>query len=148
MAERETKKTMKKGRTSQPINNMGVVVRTAANPQAFAATFRTQLRALDPALPVASTKTMADMVRDTWSDRTFLTALIGGFAAVVVVSTIVGVFSLMTYAVSRRQREVAIHMAVGARPSEVIRLVMGDAARLIVVGLVAWPHDSNAAPTM
>jgi predicted permease len=121
---------------SRPINSMGIVVRTADDPQAFAATFRTQLRLLDPALPVASTKTMVDMVRDTWSDRTFLTAVIGGFAAVVVVSTIVGVFSLMTYAVSRRKREVAIHMAVGARPGEVIRLVMGDAARFIVVGLV------------
>jgi len=121
---------------SRPINSMGIVVRTADNPQAFAGTFRTQLRTLDPALPVASTKTMVDMVRDSWSDRTFLAALIGGFAAVVVVSTIVGVFSLMTYAVSRREREVAIHMAVGARPGEVIRLVMGDAVQLIVVGLV------------
>jgi putative ABC transport system permease protein len=121
---------------SWPINNMGIVVRTAGNPQAFAAAFRTQLRALDAALPVASTKTMVDMVSDTWSDRTFLAALIAGFAAVVVVSTIMGVFSVMTYAVSRRQRELAIHMAVGARPGEVIRLVMGDAVRLIAVGLV------------
>jgi hypothetical protein len=61
---------------SRPFSSMGVVVRTAGNPMAFATAFRKQLWALDPALPVAATSSMEQMVRDTWNDRTLLTILI------------------------------------------------------------------------
>jgi hypothetical protein len=135
---------------SRPIAGMGIVVRTAGNPLAFAPAFRKQLWALDPALPVASTKAMADMVRDTWNDRTFLTLLIVCFAIVVVVSTVVGVFSLTTYAVSRQARDIAIHMAVGATSGDVIRLVMEQVARTVAAGVMvgllgAWMFGQGLA---
>jgi predicted permease len=138
---------------SRPVGGMGVVVRTDGDPLAFAPAFRKQLWTLDPALPVASTKAMTDMVRDTWNDRTFLTIIIVGFAVVVVVATIAGVFSLMTYSVSRQVREIAIHMAVGAQFGDVIRLVMREAARTVGVGVVlglvgAWMFGRGLASLM
>jgi predicted permease len=120
---------------SRPIGQMGVAVRTEGSPMAFAPAFRKQLWALDPALPVASTESMEKMVRDTWNDRSFLTILIVCFTVVVVALTIVGVFSVVTYSVSRQVRVIAIHMAVGAQRRDVLRLVIGQSARTIVAGV-------------
>jgi putative ABC transport system permease protein len=120
----------------RPLSTMGVVVRTAGNPLAFAPTFRKQLWALDPSLPVASTETMEALVRETWNDRTFLTILIVSFTVVVVVLTVVGVFSVVTYSVSRQVRMIAIHMAVGAQSRDVVRLVMKQSARTVSAGVI------------
>ncbi len=111
---------------SRPFAGMGVVVRTAGDPMAFVPAFRKQLWALDPALPLASAESMEGMVRDTWNDRTFLTILFVCFTVVVVALTTVGVFSVVTYSVSRQMREIAIHLAVGAQKGDVIRLVLGQ----------------------
>ena len=128
---------------SRPFGAMGVVVRTDGDPTAFAPTFRKQLWTLDSTLPVASTESMDDMLRDTWSDRLFLTTLIVAFTFVVVVLTVVGVFSVVTYSVSRQTRVIAIHMALGAQAADAVRLVMRQSARTVAVGtalglLGAW----------
>ena len=120
---------------SRPFGGMGIVVRTMGDPMAFAPAFRKELWTLDPALPVASTASMESMVRDTWSDRAFLAILIVCFTFVVVALTIVGVFSVVTYAVSRQAREIAIHMAVGAQSGDVVRLVMEQSARPVMAGV-------------
>ncbi len=120
----------------QPFSAMGVVVRTTGDPLAFAPTFRKQLWSLDPELPVASVNSMDDMVKDTWSDRTFLTILMVFFALVAVALTIIGVFSVVSFSVSRQVREIGIRMAMGARSDDVVRLVMGQSARAVAAGVV------------
>src|SRR5262249_47225412 len=85
--------------TSMPFSGMGVVVRTAGDPLAFAASFRKQLWALDPELPLTSVDSMENMVASTWSDRTFLTILMVVFAVVAVALTVLGVFSVASFSV-------------------------------------------------
>ncbi len=120
---------------ARPFPGMGVVVRTSGDPMAFVPVLRTQLWALDPALPIASTDSMDALLSDTWNDRSFLTILMVGFAVVVVVLTVVGVFSVVTFSVSRQVREIAIHMAIGAQSGDVIRLVMAQSARTVAAGV-------------
>jgi putative ABC transport system permease protein len=138
---------------TRPFPSMGVAVRTAGDPAAFGPTFSKQLWALDPQLPIAALDTMSNMVRATWSDRRFLAVLIGSFAAVVVVLTLVGVFSVVTFSVSRQVREIGIRMALGAGSDQVVGLVMRQSARTIVVGLalgltVAWMLSRGLAGLM
>jgi putative ABC transport system permease protein len=137
----------------RPFPGMGVVVRTAGDPMTFVPAFHKLLWALDPALPVAATESMEGLVRDTWNDRTFLTILIVCLTVVVVALTIVGVFSVVTYSVSRQVREIAIHMAVGAQKGDVIRLVMGQSARTVAAGVAfglvgAWMLGRGLASLM
>lgn len=138
---------------TRPFPSMGVVVRTSGDPAAFAPTFSRQLWALDPQLPIASLESMTDMVKATWSDRRFLAVLIGSFAVVVVALTLVGVFSVVTFSVSRQVREIGIRMALGARSEDVIGMVMRQAARTMVVGLalgllLAWMLSRGLAGLM
>ncbi len=121
---------------SRPFWGMGIVVRTAGNPNAFAPTFYKELRAIDPNLPTASAESMEETVRSTWNDRRVLTILMVCFSGVVVALTIIGVFSVVRFSVSRQVREIAIHMAVGAERDDVVRLVMKQSARPVVAGLV------------
>jgi putative ABC transport system permease protein len=121
----------------RPIGQMGLVVRTGGTPAAFAPEFRKHLWALDPALPVASTESMDDLVRDTWNDRSFLTMLLVCFTVVVVVLTIVGIFSVVTYSVSQQVKVFAIHMALGAQRADVLRLVLAQSARTLVAGVAS-----------
>jgi putative ABC transport system permease protein len=122
---------------SRPFYGMGIVVQTTGDPTAFASVFRKELWALDPELPVASADAMEDVVTATWNDRRVLTILMLGFSAVVVLLTIVGVFSVVRFSVSRQVREIAIHMAVGAQGGDVVRLVMGQSTWPVVAGVAA-----------
>jgi putative ABC transport system permease protein len=120
---------------SAPFAGMGVVVRTTGDPRAFAQELRKQLWALDPELPVSSIEPMDQMVKETWSDRTFLTVLMVLFAFVAVALTVLGVFSVVTFSVSRQVREIGIRMALGARRDDVVRLVMGQSTQAIMAGV-------------
>lgn len=132
---REPKPEMYLPFAARPFAGMGVVMRTSADPLAFAPTFRKQLWALDPDLPIASVETMEKMVRNTWSDRNFIGTLLVAFTVVVLVLTALGVFSVVTFSVSRQVRELGIHMALGAAGDEVVRLVMRQSARTVLAGL-------------
>jgi ABC-type antimicrobial peptide transport system permease subunit len=114
---------------------MGIAVRTTGDPLAFAPELRKQLWALDPELPIASLDSMDHIVKATWSDRTVITILMVFFTGVVVVLTSVGVFSVVTFSVSRQVREIGIRMALGAQSNDVVRLVMGQSARTVVAGV-------------
>lgn len=121
---------------SRPFPALGVVVRVQGNPLDFAPEFRKQLWALDPELPITSLDSMENMVKATWSDRSFMTVLLGLFTFVVVALTLVGVFSVVTFTISRQVREIGIRMALGARGEDVVRMVMGQSARAVVAGVV------------
>lgn len=120
---------------AMPFGGMGVVVRTVGDPRTFAPEFRRQLWAVDPELPVSTLETMDNMVKDTWSDRNFLAALMVAFAVMAVALTALGVFSVVSFSVTRQVREIGIRMAMGARRDDVVRLMMGQSTRAAVAGL-------------
>ncbi|HJU64558.1 MAG TPA: ABC transporter permease [Gemmatimonadaceae bacterium] len=114
-----------------------IVVRTAGDPLALAPSIRAQVRALDPNLPVAEMQPLHDLISASMARPRFYTSLLTLFAAVALILAATGIFGVLSYAVAQRSREIGIRMALGAPAGRVVRMVVGQAMLMAVIGLVA-----------
>jgi putative ABC transport system permease protein len=96
--------------------------------------FRQALKDVDPLVPVAGADRMEQLVGSALSLPRLYALLIGIFAAAALLLAVLGVYGVMAYAVAQRQREIGIRLALGAAPSGIRRLVLGQGARLALVG--------------
>ena len=123
------------------IRSVKIVVRATGDPVALAPAIRTEIRALDPDLAIADITPLTQLVVRSMARPRFYTSLLSLFAAVALVLAATGVFGVMSYAVAQRAREISIRMALGALPSDVLRMIVGRALGLsaagVVVGLAA-----------
>lgn len=112
------------------------IVRTASDPAAFRGTFLEHLRAVDPDAAVSNPGAMRQLIDDSLGPRRFNLALFGAFAATAVLLAVVGLYSLVSYAVSQRTQEIGLRMAVGASQGDVQRMILRQASVLGLLGIV------------
>ena len=114
-----------------------LVVRTAGDPRTVMAAVQRELRAVNPTAAVENMKTLEQIRGDSLASRTFAMQLLGGFAVVGSLLTLVGIYGVLSLSVASRRRELAIRSAVGAQQSDIRRLIFGEGFRLIAGGVVA-----------
>ena len=119
------------------LNRMAFVIRTTGDPSAVIHDVEAQVYAVDRNQPVFDIRTMDERLQRALSPQRFQLLLIGIFAAIALVLAGAGVYGVMSYLVAGRTREIGIRMAMGARPEQVLSLVMREGIALAVVSVAA-----------
>jgi ABC-type antimicrobial peptide transport system permease subunit len=111
------------------------VARTSAPPAQIARSIRSTVRTFDSRLAVLNLQPVAELVGESTNERRFNAMLLGLFAALALALAATGVYGVLQYSVVQRTREIGIRIAVGARTANIIRLIVGHAVGLAVVGI-------------
>jgi len=118
-----------------PQASTGLVVRTSGDPLALAAAVRSQALALDSEQPPYDLRSLEQLISDDLSGVEYSAQTMIGFGILALVLAAAGIFAVMAYSVLERTHEIGVRMALGARRADVLRLVIGNAAKLAAVGL-------------
>jgi putative ABC transport system permease protein len=124
----------------QPRPSLTLVLRTAGDPATAAAALRREVAAMDPRLAVGDVRTLADVVSESVATPRLNVLLLGVFAAIGIVLAAIGLYGVISYSVASRRQEIGIRMALGARPLDVVGMVvrqgMGMTGGGLLLGLV------------
>jgi putative ABC transport system permease protein len=115
---------------------LSLVIR-AAQPATLVESVRQTVQRLGAGRPVHDIRLLEEYVNDASADTRFAVSVLGGFAVIAVVLSALGVYGVVSYATSRRTKEIALRIALGAGPQRVVRLLIGDAIMWMTVGLAA-----------
>jgi ABC-type antimicrobial peptide transport system permease subunit len=117
------------------LNETAFALRTTVDVAATTAAVRSAIADIDPDIPIDSVRTLDSVVYESVAGRRFQAALLTFFGAVAVMLAGIGVFGVMSYAVSQRSKELGIRLALGASPRSLQRMVLRNVFRLLGVGI-------------
>jgi ABC-type antimicrobial peptide transport system permease subunit len=129
----------------RPDRNIFVVLRGSTMPGVLKAGLESVVREIDPDLAVNQIQSMTDRISASLMDRRSPALLSGMFSGIALVLIAVGTYGVLSYAVAQRRREIAIRMAVGARPQEIERHFFSLALRLLSAGAILGMFGAWAA---
>jgi predicted permease len=115
---------------------MTLVVRTTQDPLATTSGVRAAVSALDPNLPIAAMRTMREVVSASVAERRFQMWLVSLLSVLALVLAVVGIYGVTSYTTARRTREIGLRVALGAQRGHVVRSVMLDGLRPVLIGLL------------
>jgi len=118
-------------------SHLSLVARTSVPPLTLAQAVTAAVRAIDPEQPVEEIRTMEDVRDDTLTSQRFSALLLGLFASVALALASVGIYSVLSYIVRGRSREIGIRSALGARRADVVRLVVVEGMTPALIGVAA-----------
>jgi putative ABC transport system permease protein len=114
---------------------MALVMRTTGDPMRTANSLREAVRSVDRNQPVSGIQSMDDVVQQMVAPRRFKLGLLASFAALALVLAAIGLYGVVSYSVMERTHELGIRMALGATPEDVVRLVVGQGFKLVLIGV-------------
>jgi predicted lysophospholipase L1 biosynthesis ABC-type transport system permease subunit len=117
--------------------DLKVALLADGQPRTLAALVRREMSKLDPELAIESLEPMDDQVNQSSAPQRVGTVLVGAFAAIALLLASVGLYGLVAYTTAQRGKEIAVRMALGAERAAVVRMVIGQGARLVAIGLAA-----------
>jgi predicted permease len=127
---------------------MSVVARTPLPTSVLESQIRSEIQAVDPALPVFNVRSMTDVMDVSIAPRRFSAELVGVFAAVAMLLSSIGIYGLLVYMVGQRSREIGIRIALGAQRPDILKLILGKGLLLVGVGIAIGLVLASAAAPM
>ena len=118
-----------------PDNGMTVLIKGASDPNQLISSVRGAIREIDPDQPIYSVRTMNEIRAESVATERLNLTLLSLFAGIALVLAIVGIYGVMSYSVTQRTHEIGIRMAIGARPRDVFKMVLGQGMKLALIGV-------------
>src|SRR5215208_5099005 len=114
---------------------MTVVIKGASDPNQLISSVRGVVKEIDPDQPIYSPRTMDDIRAESVAPERLNLTLLSLFATIALVLAIVGIYGVMSYSVTQRTHEIGIRMAIGARPLDVFKMILGHGMKLALIGV-------------
>jgi putative ABC transport system permease protein len=119
-----------------PGDSGNLVLRSTQDPEHLAPAMRRTMQSINPNLPMYDIRTLRQVNDENVAPRRLSVFLLGSFSVVALVLAILGIYGVMAYVVAGRTHEIGVRMALGAKPRDVNRLILGQGARVALIGIV------------
>jgi putative ABC transport system permease protein len=120
-----------------PSPSMFLVVRSSSNQPDLVSAIRKEILSIDKDQPVYSVRTIDELLSRSYSQLRFYMLLLTIFAGIALVMAVVGIYGVLAYSVSQRKREIGVRLALGAQRSDIIKMVLAQGMKLVLIGIVA-----------